>query len=878
MISPAELKKASEKRASKTATANSAEPDLSAVKSAMGGAAGGRKSQTGGGRGGRKSGRGAGARNSLGVRPLDAVSAARIGRKSQTGAAGAGGTAVQGSSGGGGPMGPNVPTAPGAQPKRSSMGNRNSIGKRGSTGATRFSLTDKQEKRTSQAETQGALSLIPAQKRESLGSLIVRRASKLRKSMAKPFKPGWRPRSTTLRRLPGESWPEYSKRNFWFLVWLFLALLGLILALAAYLEPCVPITTTIFVNFTAPSELMVVLDGSGSITEAGWPVEVNAAETFVNGFAKGSNGNLSAGAVQFSGQRLGANGQNSNPANAVGSNAGAAVVEIPLQPNSTALFDSFEALETRARFRRGGTFFAPGLIKAYEALANATAARGGKASSIVGRGADIEPFQAIIFLSDGENTDRTVNGGFQGYAPTDLSGTYAFCEQHGLTDKTTDPANPRCTTERIADFVKEQGILVKGVFVGDSDAGAATLCGVSQCNATQCAAIDGQVAGSGCRFFTEVADLAQLQTVANELADSLQSLVPSGSRVVGITTGCADARWFALLLLALPLLWYLLFLPIMKAWNRVLDAREEWAAQEISIVTAQASQDASLAKPGPDKINVTMSMVVDQQPVAHTMPVLVDNGDRPAMGKRYKWKIEAADRYLWAMGGAGNAPLRVNFGAEAPPSAPKQHEKTKKVVEAKLYEFADAPAPKITSHSSTVTKAEEAEAAAAVEPVVVDIETPQAALVPNAEGGGISAALQESLRGCCRKLKEMLRGCCLCFCGCLGRFINDLAHFVAFYCPRCVGCCIEDEHEERIRSNLSPDDIQEVAKHGGFGRRGSLADASKAAAAARAAAAASGAAGFGSNPAPANPSASKPAKPPRPPQPDGPSDVFKGDI
>ena len=96
MINPgqtAELKKASEKRASKEAATDGAEPDLKAVKSAMGGASG-RKSQTGG-RGGRKSGRGAGARNSLGVRPLDAVSAARIGRKSQTGGNGtdAGGAA-----------------------------------------------------------------------------------------------------------------------------------------------------------------------------------------------------------------------------------------------------------------------------------------------------------------------------------------------------------------------------------------------------------------------------------------------------------------------------------------------------------------------------------------------------------------------------------------------------------------------------------------------------------------------------------------------------------------------------------------------------------------------------------------------------------------
>jgi hypothetical protein len=39
--------------------------------------------------------------------------------------------------------------------------------------------------------------------------------------------------------------------------------------------------------------------------------------------------------------------------------------------------------------------------------------------------------------------------------------------------------------------------------------------------------------------------------------------------------------------------------------------------------------------------------------------------------KRYKWSIKAADAYIWNLGAAGAAPMPVDFGQAAPPSAPK---------------------------------------------------------------------------------------------------------------------------------------------------------------------------------------------------------------
>ena len=54
---------------------------------------------------------------------------------------------------------------------------------------------------------------------------------------------------------------------------------------------------------------------------------------------------------------------------------------------------------------------------------------------------------------------------------------------------------------------------------------------------------------------------------------------------------------------------------------------------------------------------------------------------------------------------------------------------------------------------------------------------------PSSAGGGI----------CC---------CCSCFVSCAARFINDLAHFVAFYCECCVSRLglIVDEHAERVQA------------------------------------------------------------------------------
>ena len=46
--------------------------------------------------------------------------------------------------------------------------------------------------------------------------------------------------------------------------------------------------------------------------------------------------------------------------------------------------------------------------------------------------------------------------------------------------------------------------------------------------------------------------------------------------------------------------------------------------------------------------------------------------------KKYKWDIEHSDQYLWATSTGGS--MRVNFGKKAPPSAPKKHADSNKIL------------------------------------------------------------------------------------------------------------------------------------------------------------------------------------------------------
>ena len=176
------------------------------------------------------------------------------------------------------------------------------------------------------------------------------RMSKLAKSLAKPFKPGWKPQHG-LRPVAGEGWRKYARRNRWFVIWLSLALCGLLAALAAFLSPCDPVLTP----FSAPSELMVIVDGacssaarvvkfvcaapacatpsltlarrppsalpagSNSIGRGKRPAEVVAAQVFVQEFASALPAPVRAGVVQFSGRGIGG-----------GAAADSARLEIPL--------------------------------------------------------------------------------------------------------------------------------------------------------------------------------------------------------------------------------------------------------------------------------------------------------------------------------------------------------------------------------------------------------------------------------------------------------------------------------------------------------------------------------------------------------------------
>jgi len=322
---------------------------------------------------------------------------------------------------------------------------------------------------------------LPMQKKKR--KTLLQKMAKLKESAAKPFRPGWRPRSTTPFRLPGETWRAYAKRNKWFLRWLLLALLGLGLTLFLYLSPCKPnfelrtvtstrnvttsenrtVASTTFANYTAPSELVVVVDGSGSIGNGGWPAEVEAARTFIGAYAEASRNAsslLSVGVVQFAGTRR-------TPNRDAGSR-----VEVPISNDTSLVLAEMTALKDTSRFISAGTFFAAGLTRAYDEFAkvqyNVSALPNGTANA----------FQGIVFLTDGENSDP---GETYSYVQADNSGVHDFCLRHGILVGLAGGATGYCTVHHISDFIKAQGVFIKGVFVGNSVAGQNNLCNASSC-------------------------------------------------------------------------------------------------------------------------------------------------------------------------------------------------------------------------------------------------------------------------------------------------------------------------------------------------------------------------------------------------------------
>ena len=367
-----------------------------------------------------------------------------------------------------------------------------------------------------------------------------------------------------------------------------------------------------------------------------------------------------------------------------------------------------------------------------------------------------------------------------------------------------------------------------------------------------------------------MSNLAALQTVASNLATALtvaiptesvstttvttstvQSTVQEVSTATGtVQTGCQEAGWFAMLLLCVPLLWYLLFLPILRAWNRVLDAREEWTEQEMQTAVAlipkqkklrrkkRIGMDMKLEGSAPAPAVKKRMSIVGGAPGRRTSMVstvkLVQGtgaGAVKPMGKRYKWRIEAADAYIWGFAG-GAAPMRVDFGVKgAPPSAPKLHADTKVKVEAseqevKMLERADAEhAEKAAEKQEAMDaklRAEEAAAAKlrAQEEVFnpddweTDTDTDgddddvyDAGETDTEDGWEYKRRQQQQQQqqeddspAWLRALRALFAPCCVCL-RCLGRFLNDLAHFIAFYCNCCIaGGCIVDEHEERKKA------------------------------------------------------------------------------
>lgn len=504
------------------------------------------------------------------------------------------------------------------------------------------------------------------------------------------------------------------RRNWIPLLLLLLGLLGLLLALVFFFEPCPAIKMT-----TAnPADVVIALDGSSSIAPQAYRQQLAAAGHLLGAKGLGAtfNGdaanNYRAGVVQYSGcfeQETALPGVTEIvcPAglnDATIAQKRAARIEMPLTGDVgavTALLDRAADASAPAggdnktiAQLQGFTWFGAALVNCAAELeargqghgagaarrgvciTDATATEKATSTTTVEAACDGDgqtwhelgpPLGLCVLISDGSNNDgswQSVAGGAE-YDAAHSFGVYTWCETHGLA------AAGACTAAGIADYLKTTlKIKIMGIFVDGGGAGASSPAAVaagqacmkrfSSCNAGATANDEGAppVNATGCSFYAQADNFEALAGSAKAIGASLGTEVGSTNYFMCTT----DPTWFNFLWLFLPLLLYLLWRPatLLLAGVTIRRRREKLDAAAAPSRDAQKAVELAALEAGAAGAGGVAAEAVP--PVA------------AGKGRRRKWTLVAADHYLWNLGGAGAAPMRVDFGAGvAPPSAPKQN-------------------------------------------------------------------------------------------------------------------------------------------------------------------------------------------------------------
>ena len=444
---------------------------------------------------------------------------------------------------------------------------------------------------------------------------------------------------------------------------------------------------------------------------APWLKQAEAANLILSTLMSSSNhttnGTFQASVVQWSGDNW------ADPANAIH-------VDHELSNNITDIANTLEG--PLSQTLSSWTFFSPALVECQKQLNTSSQS---------------DSYKLCILMTDGINND---NDEFI-YKPSSNSGVGQWCLDQNITSKTipevdvcikpADDINARsklpanscagciqtvdthcdnnpwdiqclngcsseacapsckgvCTTENIANMLHENmGIKMAGVLVSDTidpsklAQATATVKQISSCkNETE-------LALGKCPYFVEADDFDELTSKATTIADALASEILSETSEKTALVCLGSPEFLSFLVLAFPLLFYLLYKPSSFAVRKVAHNMKEPPPLPRRMTVAMKKAEEEVVEP--EIVIMEEEEEIDETPPPGSPPKVVK--------KRYKWEITSNDKYLWANEkGLGHMPVDYStktLGNSLPPSAPKDQDLTKgkKVLrEALHWEVAD---------------------------------------------------------------------------------------------------------------------------------------------------------------------------------------------
>lgn len=343
-----------------------------------------------------------------------------------------------------------------------------------------------------------------------------------------------------------------------------LTLCAILIPVIIQLIPCDKVETIVY----QPLDLFFMLDGSGSMSNHDWDLQIDSAQSFVTGMQTFTN-DIAMGIAVF---------------------GRGATLQAEMKYNPT---EGNELLEHLQHPRQDRT-----------------------------------DYYSAMDLWETEIAEMSRNGSY----------SLGVLISDGAPNMNTDKMH------RVATRLKGANHTIVGVMVGNINNGL-QLFSLSSCG--------GEYEFSNweeCEYYFGATDFNHLLPNIANIADNVGKEI----NMVKDTSCIKSPYWWLLLLLLVPVMG-VIATPFLVPKQRNMVRRKAMAV-------APAPSKMRVPPPPPPKVEI---LRVKEPPAAVKNSIISPQGP-----KKYKWEVVGHDNYLWAFSG-GVAPMNVNYGAKAPPSAPR---------------------------------------------------------------------------------------------------------------------------------------------------------------------------------------------------------------